>query len=117
VVDISATPTEAVAGTIRTTLARALAELLPGTREAVVAPGGSPPDIRDARRPLVIAVHDAARHGWIQDMLEGAVRDRPDAVVVETGLPGTPAGAVYLCTHGNSRASARAAARWLTGPP
>jgi beta-N-acetylhexosaminidase len=115
VVDISARPTQAVGETTRTTLGRALAELLPGTRGVEVAAGGVLPDLREDARPVVIVVHDAARHDWIRRLLADAVRDRPDAVVVETGLPGTPVGAVYLCTHGNSRASARAAARWLAG--
>lgn len=115
VVDISPRPSQAVGATTRTTLAGALAEVLPGTSEIVVTVGGELPGLDDGGRPLVVAVHDAARHGWIQRLLAEAVRARPDVVVVETGLPGTPAGAVYLCTHGNSRASARAAARWLTG--
>jgi beta-N-acetylhexosaminidase len=117
VVDISPRPSQAVGETTRTTLARALAEALPGTSGVVVTVGGELPSLCDDGRPLVIAVHDAARHAWMRRLLAEAVRARPDAVVVETGLPGTPVGAVYLCTHGNSRASARAAVRWLCENP
>ncbi len=115
VVDISPKPSQAVGETTRTTLAGALTEVLPGTTGIVVTVGGELPSLCDDGRPLVIAVHDAARHGWMRRLLAEAVQARPDAVVVETGLPGTPVGAVYVCTHGNSRASARAAARRLTG--
>ena len=62
----------------------------------------------------MLVVHDAAPDAWVRDLLAQAVRLRPDAIVVETGLPGAPAGAVYVTTHGISRASARAVAQWLT---
>lgn len=114
VVEMSARPTQAVGRATPLGIGGALAEVLPGTVRAEVAEGGALPDLADPGRPLVVAVHEAARHGWIQRLLAEAVQARPDAVVVETGLPGTPAGAVYVATHGNSAASARAAAQWLT---
>ncbi|WP_307729858.1 glycoside hydrolase family 3 protein [Acrocarpospora macrocephala] len=114
VVELSARQNQAVDGVAPPGFAGAVAELLPGTQGISVHPGDPLPDLRDRERPLVIVVRDAARHGWIQELLGEALRARPDAVVVEMGLPGPPAGAVYVATHGNSRASARAAARWLT---
>ncbi|MYT28516.1 hypothetical protein GTY73_06640 [Streptomyces sp. SID8354] len=41
----------------------------------------------DAVLPLVV-VRDAARHGWMCRALAGLTAARPDAVVVEVGLPG-----------------------------
>jgi beta-N-acetylhexosaminidase len=44
------------------------------------------------------------------------VEHRPDAVVVEMGVPnGSAAGAVQLVTHGATRVSGIAAAELLTG--
>ncbi|GII58336.1 hydrolase [Planotetraspora thailandica] len=117
VVEMTARPTQAVGRAAPVRVGAAIEEALPGTTLVEVAEGGSLPDLTDTRRPLVVVVRDAARHTWIRRLLEHAVRARPDAVVVETGVPGTPAGAVYLATYGASAASARAAARWLTEIP
>lgn len=117
VVQMSARPSQAVEPTVATRragLAEAIAEILPGTARAEVGEGDALPDLANAGRPVVLAVHDAVRHAWMRRLIAEAVRARPDAVVVETGVPGTPAGVVYLATHGDSAASARAAARWLT---
>ena len=44
------------------------------------------------------------------------VRARPDAIVVEMGVPGTTApGAVHIITHGATTASGVAAAEALAG--
>ncbi|WP_327045940.1 glycoside hydrolase family 3 protein [Microbispora sp. NBC_01189] len=125
VVSMAARPSQAVGRVTPLTLGQALAEILPGTVTAEVtdevnyeeAAPGLLALLGDTGRPLVIAVHDAVRHAWMRRLLEEALRARPDAVVVETGVPGTPAGRLYLATHGNSAASARAAARWLAGRP
>ncbi|GAA0424432.1 hydrolase [Acrocarpospora corrugata] len=119
VVEMAERPSEAIGGIAPPGLAGALAEVLPGTLGVSVDAGGALPDLSDHDRPLVVAVRDAARHGWINELLAEALRVRPDAVVVELGLPGSPVGAVHVSTHGNSRASARAVARWLTSlnPP
>ncbi|MFJ2946091.1 glycoside hydrolase family 3 protein [Streptomyces sp. NPDC087226] len=67
-------------------------------------------------RPLVVVVRDAARYGWMSRALTGLVRSRPDAFVVEMGVPaGRRPGAVYLATHGATRVSGIAAAEVLTG--
>ncbi|MFE9771677.1 glycoside hydrolase family 3 protein [Streptomyces sp. NPDC005931] len=69
-----------------------------------------------AGRPLVVVVRDAARHGWMTRALAGLVRRRPDALVVEMGVPaGSRPGAVYLATHGATRVSGIAAAEVLVG--
>lgn len=115
VVRMAARPTQAVGRATPLTLGEAIGEILPGTVTAEVDEDGRLPDLSETGRPVVISVHDAVRHAWMRGLLEAALRARPDAVVVETGVPGTPAGRLYLATHGASTASARAAARWLTG--
>nr|WP_062341569.1 glycoside hydrolase family 3 N-terminal domain-containing protein [Herbidospora sakaeratensis] len=116
VVEVTARPNQAADSGTPPGVARALAELLPGTQAVSVTVGDPLPDL-SADRPLVVVVQDAARHGWIREVLGRALETRPDAIVVETGLPGPPAGAGYVATHGNSRASARAAARRLAHRP
>ncbi|MEU2967355.1 glycoside hydrolase family 3 N-terminal domain-containing protein [Streptomyces ardesiacus] len=69
-----------------------------------------------ARRPLVIVARDAARHAWMSRAVTGLTAARPDAIVVEMGLPGTTAAApAQIFTHGASAASGLAAAEVLTG--
>ncbi|MEU7694989.1 glycoside hydrolase family 3 protein [Microbispora hainanensis] len=115
VVHLAARPSQAVGRATPLKLGQAIEEILPGTVTAEVHEDGRLPDLSETGRPLVIAVHDAVRHAWMRRLLDDALRARPDAVVVETGVPGPPAGRLYLATHGNSTACARAAARWLTG--
>ncbi|MGW4798374.1 hypothetical protein ACWEPC_38755, partial [Nonomuraea sp. NPDC004297] len=64
-------------------------------------------------RPVVLVVHDAARHDWVRDVVAKALAVRPDAIVVDTGIPAPPEGATHVATHGISRVSAQAAAEWL----
>ncbi|MEU8435014.1 glycoside hydrolase family 3 protein [Streptomyces sp. NPDC029216] len=67
-------------------------------------------------RALVVVVRDAARHSWMERALDGLVRSRPDAVVVEMGVPSDAApAAVLLHTHGATRVSGIAAAEVLLG--
>jgi beta-N-acetylhexosaminidase len=67
-------------------------------------------------RPLVVVVRDASRHDWMSGALADVVRARPDAIVVEMGVPGTTApGAVHIITHGATTASGVAAAEALAG--
>ncbi|MFI6512570.1 glycoside hydrolase family 3 protein [Streptosporangium sp. NPDC050855] len=108
-----AAPTEAIS---LTAIADALAEVLPGTvGHTVTARAPRLPGLGGPERPLVLVVHDVRLHPWAGELLARALALRPDAVVVETGLPGEPAGAVYVTTNGFSRASARVLARRLTG--
>ncbi|MFE6685008.1 glycoside hydrolase family 3 N-terminal domain-containing protein [Streptomyces sp. NPDC057743] len=69
-----------------------------------------------AGRPLVVVVRDATRHAWMGRALAELTAARPDAVVVEMGLPGDSLpGAVQLLTHGATAASGVAAAEVLAG--
>jgi beta-N-acetylhexosaminidase len=67
-----------------------------------------------AGRSLVIVVRDLHRHRWQQDAVERLLAGRPDAVLVEMGLPALkPAGGAWVRSHGASRASGRAVAEAL----
>jgi beta-N-acetylhexosaminidase len=68
-------------------------------------------------RPLVLVVRDAHRHPWIAQSLADVLSVRPDAVVVEMGLPATVTGGVHVATYGATRACGRAAAEVLAGTP
>jgi beta-N-acetylhexosaminidase len=78
---------------------------------------------RAAGRPLIIVVRDAHRHSAQRALTSTLLVHRPDAVVVEMGLPvWRPACAAYLATYGATQATARAAAELLglgaaVGPP
>lgn len=68
-----------------------------------------------AGRPLVIVARDAARHAWMSRAVTGLTAARPDAIVVEMGLPGiSTTAAAQIFTHGASAASGAAAAEVLT---
>ncbi|GHC67991.1 glycoside hydrolase family 3 protein [Streptomyces flavofungini] len=67
-------------------------------------------------RDLIVVVRDAARHPWMSQALQGLVRRRPDALVVEMGVPaGEQVGAVHLTTYGATRVSGIAVAEVLVG--
>jgi beta-N-acetylhexosaminidase len=69
-----------------------------------------------AGRPLVIVVRDAHRYHWVAATLRTAFTVRPDATVVEMGLPHgdiPPCGA-YLATYGATAVSSLVAAMALT---
>jgi beta-N-acetylhexosaminidase len=68
-------------------------------------------------RPLVVVVRDAGRHAWQRRIATELLARRPDAVVVETGLPTwRPEGAAGVVeTFGAGRANLEAAAAVLTG--
>ncbi|GAA3445018.1 glycoside hydrolase family 3 protein [Planomonospora venezuelensis] len=99
-----------------------LGKLLPGTTvtrlEASTATGSAIEAVlaSAAGRPLVAVVRDAHRHAWQADALGHLLAARPDAVVVEMGLPGrSDLGAVHLATHGSARVCGQAAAELLAG--
>ena len=108
-------------------LAEPLARLLPGTTAVRLNPSDlAGAGVADrglvaalapaAGRPVVIVVRDAHRHLWVAEALRALVAARPDATVVEMGVPnGVPPSAVYLATHGASRVSGEAAAEALAG--
>jgi beta-N-acetylhexosaminidase len=70
-----------------------------------------------AGRPLIVAVRDAHRSAATQALVTSVLAERPDAVLVEMGLPywQPPAGTyqTYLATYGASRANTQAAAELL----
>ncbi|MFI6926121.1 glycoside hydrolase family 3 protein [Nonomuraea spiralis] len=69
-----------------------------------------------AQRPLVIVVRDAHRYDWQGEALRHLLSARPDAVVVEMGLPArSDLGAVHIATYGSARVCGQAAAEVLTG--
>ncbi|HEY1642335.1 MAG TPA: glycoside hydrolase family 3 N-terminal domain-containing protein [Streptosporangiaceae bacterium] len=67
-----------------------------------------------AGRSLVIVVRDAHRHPAAASITSAILAARPDAVVVEMGLPvWRPSAGLYLATFGAARTSSRAAAEVL----
>ncbi|MFI7125549.1 glycoside hydrolase family 3 protein [Nonomuraea sp. NPDC050153] len=99
-----------------------LARLLPGTVVTRLAVGDSTGSelerllAESAGRPLVVAVRDVHRHAWQEQALRHLLSARPDAVVVEMGLPErSDLGAVHIATYGSARVCGQAAAEVLTG--
>lgn len=94
-----------------------LADLLPGTTTVRLTEADLPADATAgaAGRPLVLVVRDLHRHPWMRTAVDRALATRPDAVIVELGLPELVTGGLHLATHGATRAAARAAAELLTG--
>jgi beta-N-acetylhexosaminidase len=66
-------------------------------------------------RALVLVVRDLHRHPWAAEAVSRTLAVRPDAVVVEMGLPRAVVGGVHLATHGATRACGQAAAEILAG--
>jgi beta-N-acetylhexosaminidase len=67
-----------------------------------------------AGRPLVVVVRDAHRYPAARDVVTRLLAARPDAVVVEMGLPvWRPPHAVHVATYGAARISGLAAAEVL----
>ncbi|GAB3958298.1 hypothetical protein GCM10027614_75540 [Micromonospora vulcania] len=98
-------------------IGRPLGELLPGTGTVRYCATDVPadPGAGAGSRPLVLVVRDLHRHDWMRAAVQRALTARPDAVVVELGVPELVTGAVHLATHGATRASGQAAAEVLTG--
>jgi beta-N-acetylhexosaminidase len=74
-----------------------------------------------AGRPLILAVRDLNRNPWMANAVDAIVKDRPDAVVVELGLPHgrvddlVARGVTVIETFGAARVCGIAAAEALTG--
>jgi beta-N-acetylhexosaminidase len=67
-----------------------------------------------AGRSLIIVVRDAHRHPVAEQAVELMLAGRPDAIVVEMGLPvWRPAAGSYLTSYGAGRSNARATAEIL----
>ncbi|KRV47137.1 sugar hydrolase [Wenjunlia vitaminophila] len=107
-------------------LAAELDRMLPGTTvdtvRAAEATSGDLPAImanvlaRARDRRIIVAVRDVHRHPWMAATLDGLVTARPDAIVVEMGVPQAhPVGALHIATHGAARVCGRAAAEVIVG--
>ncbi|QOC92676.1 glycoside hydrolase family 3 protein [Micromonospora craniellae] len=96
-------------------VAAPLTALVPGTTSARYAQSEVPADpaADAAGRPLVLVVRDLHRHDWMRTAVDRVLTARPDAVVVELGVPALVAGAVHVATHGATRAAGRAVAELL----
>lgn len=125
VVELAPTMNLAIDGGTPWGVAAPLSELLPGTTsvrltEAELAGGDGLLERTTlapaAGRSLVVVVRDAARHSWMEQAVHRLLGSRPDAVVVEMGVPnGLSPGAVHVITHGATRVSGLAAAETLAG--
>jgi beta-N-acetylhexosaminidase len=80
-----------------------------GMAEALAARGVR---VGDGGRSLVLVVRDLHRHPEHQPAVDALLAQRPDAIVVEMGVPALrPRGAMaYVATHGAARVCAQAAA-------
>jgi beta-N-acetylhexosaminidase len=90
-----------------------LGELVPGAEVVRLRKGDAVPSV-DSSRQLVLVVRDANRYVWERDAADALVT--PDAIVVETGLPGwRPARcAAFVQTFGAGLVNLQAAAEALT---
>jgi beta-N-acetylhexosaminidase len=66
-------------------------------------------------RPIVAVVRDAHRHVWMRNALKHLLAARPDAVVVEMGVPAGALAPTQICTYGASSACGQAVAELLAG--
>ncbi|GAA3603350.1 glycoside hydrolase family 3 N-terminal domain-containing protein [Nonomuraea rosea] len=99
-----------------------LGRLLPGTAVTRLAAGEATGAALErliaasTGRPLVVVVRDVHRYAWQGEALRHLLSARPDAVVVEMGLPArSDLGAVHIATYGSARVCGQAAAEALTG--
>jgi beta-N-acetylhexosaminidase len=100
-----------------------LNELMPGSTAvrlsaddlAGVSDPAAPVLAGAAGRALVLVVRDAHRHPWVADALDAVLAVRPDAIVVEMGVPVLIVGGVHLATYGATRACGQAAAEVIAG--
>ncbi|MFB6891068.1 glycoside hydrolase family 3 protein [Kitasatospora sp. NPDC056327] len=126
VASFSAEPNVAVGDVTPWGVGGMLADRFPGTRtlEIGAEAAGSLDAVVDEvlagaeGRRLVLVVRDAHRHEWMSAALARLVAARPDAAVVEMGLPQSePVGALHIATHGAARVCGLAAVEVLTGQP
>jgi beta-N-acetylhexosaminidase len=100
-----------------------LGELVPGTTwlrlsadDLAGIPDQAAPVLAGAAgRPLVLVVRDAHRHPWVTETLAQTLAVRPDAIVVEMGVPVAVLGGVHVATYGATRACGQAAAELIAG--
>ncbi len=53
---------------------------------------------------MVLVVRDLHRHAWMGHAVARLLAARPDAIVVELGVPALVTGAVHVATYGATRA-------------
>jgi beta-N-acetylhexosaminidase len=100
-----------------------LDDLLPGTTSVRLTaddlaglPDPMAPVLAGATgRPLVLVARDLHRHPWLADAIERVLEVRPDAIVVEMGVPVRVLGGVHIATYGATRACGKAAAELIAG--
>lgn len=100
-----------------------LDDLLPGTTSVRLTaddlaglPDPAAPVLAGATgRPLVLVARDLHRHPWVADAIERVLDVRPDAIVVEMGVPVRVLGGVHITTFGATRACGQAAAELIAG--
>jgi beta-N-acetylhexosaminidase len=100
-----------------------LDDLLPGTTsvrftadDLAGLPDPAAPVLAGAAgRPLVLVARDVHRHPWLADAIERVIEVRPDAIVVEMGVPVRVLGGVHIATFGATRALGQAAAELIAG--
>jgi beta-N-acetylhexosaminidase len=119
VVQLRSTPSQA-AGVVPWGVADPLTRL--GARVNALELDAPPANIQGvlgeaAGRSLVLVVRNLHRHPWMSAVTEAVLAQRPDAILVEMGLPACrpAAAAAYLATHGASRVCGIAAAEVLLG--
>ncbi|MBC2904858.1 glycoside hydrolase family 3 protein [Streptomyces cupreus] len=99
-------------------VAAELAELLPGTETATYTDESAAQAALDSAGPrrIVAVVRDEHRHEWMAKTVDTLLRERPDTIVVEMGVPQSPPrGALHIATHGAARVCGRAAAEVIAG--
>jgi beta-N-acetylhexosaminidase len=100
-----------------------LDDLLPGTTSVRLtaddleglADPASPVLAGAEGRALVLVVRDVHRHPWLATALARVLEARPEAIVVEMGVPVTVVGGVHIATYGATRACGLAAAELIAG--
>lgn len=108
-------PPHVVETVLPRSLADHLAELLPGTTRAPLTEVADAADLPTGR-PLVIAVRGIQRAPEDVERVIALAKERPDAIVVELGVPSVdPGGAAWIVTHGASRVCLRAVAEIIAG--
>ena len=126
VVELSPTMNMAIAPQTPWGVFTPLSALLPGTTGVRLAEANLDGDaaiadtmdrelVTAAERPIVVVVRDAHRHVWMRNAVKYAVATRPDAVVVEMGVPAGTLAPSQICSYGASSACGRAVAELLAG--
>jgi beta-N-acetylhexosaminidase len=94
-------------------VAAELSALLPGTASGThTGDDAGQAALKAAGEHRIVAVvRDEHRHPWMGAALDTLLRERPDTIVVEMGLPqASPRGGLHIATHGAARVCGRAAA-------